>query len=149
MKERPMRNEATALVLALCANGAFGWNDFGHMVVAAVAYEDLKKTPPVRARVDALIKLNPQYGDWIKGVPVDRGAGIAFLMASRWPDAIRGDDAYFDDGKDKGETPVEPVASRNIGYADKARHKYWHYKDVGFSLDNTALEAAKVPNAAT
>jgi hypothetical protein len=139
----------TALALGLFATAASAWDDFGHMVVAAVAYENLKGSPQIRSRVDALIKLNPDYKSWVADVPAaDRGE-LAFLMAARWPDAIKRDSGYVNDGNDNGETPVEPVASLNIGYKDKARHKYWHYKDVGFSTDGTAVEPAKVPNAET
>jgi hypothetical protein len=128
---------------------AFAWNDFGHMVVASVAYSELDKAPAIRAKVDALLQLNPAYSSWVGGVPsADRGE-VAFIMASRWPDAIKADSNYVDDGKDNGETPVEPVASRNIGYKDKARHKYWHHKDIGFSTDGTTVEPPKVPNIAT
>jgi len=119
------------------------------MVVASIAYNELKKTPTVRAKVETLLKLNPAYSSWVSGVAAaDRGE-VAFLMASRWPDAIKRDSHYVNDGKDNGETPVEPIASRNIGYKDTARHKYWHYKDIGFSTDGTAVEPPKVPNIAT
>ena len=139
----------TAIALGLAATPAFAWDDFGHMVVAAIAYERLKGSPQVRAKVDALIKLNPDYKTWIVNVAAVQRGEVAFLMAARWPDAIKRESAYTNDGADNGETPTEPVASLNIGYRDKARHKYWHYEDVGFSTDGTAVEPAKVPNAET
>jgi hypothetical protein len=37
------------------------------MEVAAVAYG--RHNPPVRAKVDALIKLNPDYSKWVDGAP--------------------------------------------------------------------------------
>jgi hypothetical protein len=139
---------ATCLI-ALVSSNAQAWNNYGHMLVAAIAYEDLKATPLVRAKVDALIKLNPQYKTWINGVAAPQVGASAFLMASRWPDAIKHASDYVDDGKDRGETPVEPVASQNIGYKDHSRHKYWHYKDVGFSTDGTPVLPAKIPNVST
>lgn len=138
-----------AMVLTVSASSALAWNDFGHMVVAAVAYQSLARTPTVRSKVDALLKLHPDHGQWIEGVPAQQQGEVAFLMASRWADAIRRDSAYVNDGEDNGETPVEPAASLNIGYEDKARHKYWHYKDLGFSTDGTPVDPPKVPNAAT
>jgi S1/P1 Nuclease len=140
---------AALAALTMTAHQAHAWDDFGHMVVAAVAYEQIKATPVVRAKVDTLIKLNPQYGVWTVGVPAAQRGQVAFLMAARWADAIKGDPAYSNDGSNNGETPVEPVASQNIGYKDKNRHKYWHYKDIGFSTDNTPVEPAKVPNVQT
>ena len=56
------RSSVLAAVAAglLLASPALAWNDRGHMIVAALAYEQLE--PAARDRVDALLKLNPQYG---------------------------------------------------------------------------------------
>ena len=43
------------------------WNADGHMIVAWIAYRHF--TPPTRARVGALLQLNPQYNTWIAGLP--------------------------------------------------------------------------------
>lgn len=52
------RAVALSLVSVLIANvSAFGWGAVGHMAVAPVAYQRL--TPTTKARVDALLKLNP------------------------------------------------------------------------------------------
>src|SRR5260370_9093966 len=50
-----------ALGLAL-SDSVFAWNDRGHMTVAFIAYKQL--TPTTRDRVNALLHLNPKYGDW-------------------------------------------------------------------------------------
>jgi hypothetical protein len=42
------------------------WNDFGHMTVAAVAWD--RRSDAAKARATALLKLNPAYGDWVKGM---------------------------------------------------------------------------------
>jgi hypothetical protein len=63
-----------------------------------------------RSTVDALLKLNPNYARWVSGVPLGDRGQITFLMASRWPDAIKRDKDYTNDGVDNGETPVEPVS---------------------------------------
>jgi hypothetical protein len=145
----PLSRTAAVAALSLSAQHVRAWDDFGHMLVAAVAYKQIQATPAVRAKVDALIKLNPKYATWTAGVPAAQRAQLAFLMAARWPDAIKRDLGYSNDGNNNGETPVEPVASQNIGYRDKSRHKYWHYKDIGFSTDNTPVELPKVPNVQT
>lgn len=129
-----------ALSLALPARRVHGWNDFGHMEVAAVAFAALK--PQARARVAALLKLNPRYALWIAGAKKRDQTRIAFLRAATWADAIKGDRAYKDD---------EPVASPDspVGYADLSRHKTWHYVDLPFSPDGTPTVEPGTPNAAT
>jgi hypothetical protein len=48
-----------ALLASVAANApALAWDDQGHMMVAAVAYDKL--TPPIKARVAALLALS-QY----------------------------------------------------------------------------------------
>lgn len=140
---------AVTLVMGLCAAPARAWDAFGHMVVAAIAYERLAEVPATRARVDALVRLNPAYAGWVKDVPAGQRGRTAFLRASYWADAIKSDPDYDDDGPFNGSVPVEPVASQNKGYRDKARHKYWHYKDLGFSTDGTAVQPPQQPNVQT
>jgi hypothetical protein len=68
-KEEPLRNWlaiAALCAVSLTAGPARAWWDGGHMEIAAVAYDHLD--PAVRAKVDALIKLNPDYSKWIGGV---------------------------------------------------------------------------------
>lgn len=143
----------TALALALVglAAPAFAWNDEGHMAVAYLAYQRLQ--PEARARVNALLKLNPYYAKWRAALP--RGASEAdtdrtiFMIASTWPDQIRSDPEYMDDGPRNGNLPDGPDSSRNIGYADHLRHKYWHFIDLPYSQDGTPLPAVPTPNAET
>jgi hypothetical protein len=113
------------------------------MQIAAVAYERLD--PAVRAKVDALIKLNPDYSKWIGGVADANRDRFAFVHASTWADDIKGEDGYTD----SGDTPTSHNAARNIGYADKLRHKYWHYLDLPFSPDGTAVRPPDPVNALT
>ncbi len=143
---------ACALGLAAFAAPALAWNGFGHMVVADVAYRDLQAhAPQLLARIDALLKLNPDYAKWVAGVPASRQAEVAFVQAAHWPDDIKsGAGGYVSDGTNGGNTGVEPVASYNLGYApaDTAMHKYWHFVDNGFSPDGTPVPATPSPNAA-
>lgn len=134
-----------AFVLGAAMVPALAWDDVGHMTVAAIAYEKL--TPAARRQTAALLKLNPQYADW-QAVAKDAEEGedrIAFMMAATWPDAIKRMGDYQDDG----EIPNGPDASRNLGYADKLMHKYWHYIDLPFSPDKTPLANPRIPNAQT
>ena len=134
---------ALFLTLLTLARTASAWNSAGHMMVAAVAYERL--TPEAHARVSHLLQLNPDYPKWIEhasGADRDR---IAFVMAATWPDEIKSERDYQNDG----ERPSGPDAARNIGYADHLQHRYWHYIDLPFSTDHTALIQPQVPNAQT
>lgn len=136
------------LAIAIASSPAQAWNDFGHMEVAAAAWSKLK--PPARARAIALLKLNPKYDSWIAGVPAGQRDRIAFVRAATWADAIKRDSAYQSDGSDNGDRPPPgPDASRNIGYADHLRHKYWHFIDQPFSPDGTALQNPDTPNVST
>ncbi len=129
-----------AMTVAL-ASPARAWDDFGHMEVAAAAYKKL--AAKTRTRVDALLKLNPHYNDWIVGAKKRDQPRVAFLRAATWADAIKSDRLYKDDDQ-KAAT-----AGQNIGYADVLRHKYWHFVDKPFSLDGTPLVDAPAPNALT
>jgi hypothetical protein len=117
------------------------------MMVAALAFDRL--TPEVREKVAILLTLNPRYAEWIADVPEQEKGRIAFLRASRWADDIKSDRAYTQDGDQGGNRPAGATAGRNIGYADQLMHKYWHFVDLPFSPDNTALVDPPVPNART
>jgi hypothetical protein len=135
---------ATALVAALSfvPVTAQAWHAAGHMMTAAVAWDQM--TPNARKRAIELLKLNKDYDDWIAGVPDPDKDKMAFVRAATWPDVIKGrKPEYVDDGED----PTDPNAGQNIGYADKLMHKYWHYIDLPFSPDGTKLIQPKNPNA--
>jgi hypothetical protein len=129
--------------LLAAAPPARAWNDHGHMTIAAAAYGKLR--PAVRAKVDKLLALNPDYAGWVARVAPARRGLVAFVMASTWPDAIKHDGKHTNDG----EHPRGPAASRNVGYGDELQHRYWHYVDVPFSPDGTATTPAAAPNAET
>ena len=131
------------LILSISSSLSLAWDNFGHMTVAVIAYNHL--TPESKARVSALLKLNPNYSDWIAGVAADQQDEIAFMKAATWPDFIKSSKDY----KNDGEVPTDPGAAQNIGYADKLMHKYWHYVDMPFSPDNTPLIQPQAPNAET
>lgn len=126
------------------------WDSFGHMVVASVAYRNLDlKT---RARVDALLALNPYFSnpmEWPAQIPGTVSAATRsryiFMLAATWPDQIKNDAAYHNDGSGNGDVPDGPAASQNTGYDDFNRHKYWHFVDTPFSQDGTDVTSLPIP----
>jgi len=112
------------------------------MSVAAVAWQHL--TPATRLRASQLLRLNPDYPRWVNDVAQQDRDVVAFLKAATWPDAIKHEGGYVNDG----ERPDSPDANRNIGYEDLDEHRYWHFVDVPFSPDGAALPDIPAPNAA-
>lgn len=150
--KRSLRLAAAALLVIALNAPAYGWGNVGHMAVAYVAYQKL--TPQARRRADALVRLNPRFNSWQGEIP--RGTSAAdrrmmlFMIAATWPDQIKGDKRYRADGPNGGNLPPnDGTADRNIGYRDRALHKYWHFIDRPFSPDGTPLQNPPVPNAQT
>lgn len=131
------------LILSINSSLSLAWDSFGHMVVAAIAYDHL--TPEAKTRVSTLLQLNPNYSDWINGVSDESKDEVAFVKAATWADYIKHAPGY----KNDGETPTDSGAAQNIGYTDKLMHKYWHYIDIPFSPDDTPLIQPQEPNAET
>lgn len=133
------RRLAYSLTLIIAVSGcSYGWNSRGHMMVAAVAYDKL--TPNTKKRVAELIRRNPDFAQFVKQVP--RGTSAAkkpkmlFMIAATWPDMIKSDHRYHNDGPDpNGNVPPATGGDRNTGYDDVARHKYWHFVDISFPDD--------------
>jgi hypothetical protein len=134
---------ALGAVMILSATPAWGWDDEGHMMVAAVAWDHLGDAS--RARVTALLKLNPDYVTWIADTTPAERDRIAFVRAATWADAIKSEAGYENDGN----RPEGPDAARNIGYADHLQHRYWHFIDLPLSTDGTAVVAPATPNVQT
>src|SRR6267378_4703065 len=128
---------------------AYGWDSFGHMAVAYVAYQKL--TPQAKTRVNDLLKLNPKYSEWKGWVPAGTSQAdtdmMVFMLAAQWADEIKGDSTYRDDGSNGGNTPDGAPSSQNTGYTDLLRHRYFHFVDTPFTTDGTALPAIPTPNA--
>jgi len=132
---------------------AFAWNDRGHMTVAYIAYQHLK--PATRDRVNQLLRLNPNYGDWSSTVDKEAPEASAddrnlmiFMLAATWADRIKRDATYIKDGSQGGNRPEgSPDPGKNTGYDDLMMHKYWHFIDTPFSKDGTPLPAIPTPNA--
>jgi hypothetical protein len=139
----------TLILLGSIPTPGFAWNSRGHMMVAAIAYEQL--TPAIRSRVEALLKLNPYYATWQSQIPLsvpasERAASI-FMLAATWADAIKLDKVYRDDGTVGGDRPDGTSSFQNTGYSDVLRHKYWHFVYQPFATDGSPLPAISTPNA--
>lgn len=140
-----------ATILCLWTSAAFAWWDEGHMRIAAMAYELL--TPAAKAEANRFFRLNPRYSEWKAAAPpnsdgspgdVDR---YTFIRASVWADDIKNYKEYRDASTQ--DKPDGPKAGQNVGYSDKLIHAYWHYKDIGFSVDGTPVGDADPVNAIT
>jgi hypothetical protein len=151
--KKAARLMASALLLTIALNvPAYGWGNVGHMAVAFVAYRRLK--PRTRARADNLVKMNPFYDKWLgmipQGTSVPRRRMMLFMIAATWADQIKGDPGHHDDGPSGGNRPPnDGTAALNTGYSDTARHKYWHFINLPFTQDGTALRDPAVPNVQT
>lgn len=82
---------------------ALGWNKATHMAIGSIAYRDLQSTAPQTAdRIVALLKQHPYYrSQWFfqmdsLHLSADQQSEYLFMLAARWPDDIRGKDAYHD-----------------------------------------------------
>ncbi len=145
--------QCAAMIALLWLSPLQAWNDFGHMTVAYVAYQKLgTKT---RMRVDQLLMANPYFmSKWPAKIPMKTAAAdrpaFLFMLAATWPDAIKRDNDYHNDGASNGDRPTGPEANRNTGYDDFNRHKYWHFLDQPFTQDGASpLPPAPAPNAKT
>jgi hypothetical protein len=144
-----MKRTAVMLpLLAFSPDPALSWNGFGHMEVAAVAWDTLNDKPQIQARITELLKINPLYKSWTDDVPENIRAKVGFMRAATWPDIIKGDGQHIEDGApgSHGDRPAgTPNDFLNIGYSDNRMHKYWHFIDKPFSPDDTRLQQPEEP----
>ena len=152
MKKRVLFIAPALMLMLVCSVPSYGWWDTGHMAVAYVAYKNL--TPQTRARVDTLIQLNPKVNEWLERIPEGTSPEdkklMLFMIAATWPDLIKDDPQYRDDGTQGGNIPPDDgTGGLNLGYSDRLKRKYWHFVDLPFSPDNTPLQDPPMPNAET
>ncbi len=128
LKQLPSCGFAAACfaLLAFSVPRAAAWNGTGHMVTAAIAYDNL--SPKTKAAVTALLKTHRDYPLWMREKPAGYtdSARWAFMKASVWPDDVR---------KTPDDRPV------------------WHYVDLpvaapGYTL-SPAQKVVPTPNAQT
>jgi hypothetical protein len=76
---------------------SFGWDDAGHMTIAAEAFRQL--SPELKAQAIEVLKNHPNYQQWLKAYhsnpDVDFGTYI-FMRCSTWPDEVRGGGGPYD-----------------------------------------------------
>ena len=119
---------AILLFLLGCPSPAFAWNAAGHRLVALIAWAQL--SPASREFISGELARHPDHARWVARA-AGRGDAAIFAEASTWPDDIRNDPRFFDETRD-------PPTPQLAGYPDMARHKYWHYVDLG--RDGQAVE---------
>ena len=111
------------------------------MTVAYIAYDRL--TPGVRGHVDSIIRKHPDYARWIKDVPPEHRGIAAFMAASIWADAIRGDDRFWEPGSQSKPNPTPQLP----GFPDMEVHANWHYRDLPLSAPGAPAPRPEAPNA--
>ena len=115
-----MRPYLIALLFLLFSPLAAAWNAAGHRLVAVIAWQQL--SPANRDFVTQALGRHPDHERWVsKARSVE--SGKIFAEAATWPDDIRNDPRFHDEGGND-RTPPLP------GLPDTARHKNWHYVDV-------------------
>ncbi len=144
MTLRKKLSALAVLLMALTFRTALAWNGLGHMAVAYAAYQKL--TPAEKARVAALLQLNPYYKTWLTYIPAgtsdaDRDRDV-FMLAATWPDEIKARDSGYA-GTDT--PPKDEPDTLNDGYDAKQAHKYWHYVDTPLRSDKAVLPPLQVP----
>lgn len=110
-----------AFVLACTPALAHAWNAAGHRLTASIAWQQL--SAPSRDFVAAALARHPDYPRWVEKARSAEAADI-FAEASTWPDDIRNDPRFYNEDR---EPPTPPLP----GLSDTARHKRWHYVDLG------------------
>ncbi len=145
MTLRPLPICAVAIAALLLAQPAPAWNFVAHRIIAAIAYDRLN--PAARARVDALLKQHPDYSTmFLRDAPAEEPgrSRAAFIAAATWPDQLRNDHRFYDETASE----VRPTPKRP-GFPDMQRHGGWHFIDLPFSQDGTALVPPPSPNIVT
>ena len=115
-----MRPHLIALLFLLFSPLATAWNAAGHRLVAVIAWQQL--SPASRDFIAQALGRHPDHERWVGKARSAEPAKI-FAEAATWPDDIRNDPRFYDEGE---SDPTRPLP----GFPDSARHKSWHYVDV-------------------
>ena len=71
------------------------WNSTGHMIVAAIAYDQMDTE--LQYKVRDILEKHPMYNSWMQEMPDNFNEGAYLMMkSSLWPDQIRRTDDPFD-----------------------------------------------------
>ena len=109
-----------ALFFALVPALAHAWNAAGHRLTANIAWQQL--SPGSRSFVANALSRHPDYAHWVESAGSTAAIDI-FAEAATWPDDIRRDPRFYNDGEEAATPPLS-------GLSDTARHKRWHYIDL-------------------
>lgn len=137
-----LRSALAGLACLLMAAPAAAWDDQGHMMVAAVAYDHL--VPATRTRIAQLLALSAYPTNGINNAGQRDADKAVFMMAATAVDAIKRSPDFVNDGEDPTKAQH---ATDNVGFSDRAMHRYWHYIDIPFSPDGTPLVQPQAVNA--
>lgn len=116
-----MRRLVLALCFTLAAPLAHAWNAAGHRLAAFIAWQQL--SPPSQEFITTALARHPDYRRWLEKARPGEAVDI-FVEASTWPDNIRRDPRFYDEAREPATPPIP-------GLTDTARHKRWHYVDLG------------------
>lgn len=119
MAARRRRAGLLCLLLFAASAPADAWNAAGHRLSATIAWREM--APATRAAAGRLLAGHPEYARWTAHAPAGDADHAAFLAAATWPDDIKRDRRFHDDGD--APTATQP------GFPDMARHRRWHYAD--------------------
>lgn len=104
---------AALLVLVLGARPAYAWDNFGHKLVARIAWENM--TPLARSRAIAILRAaQPETGlqGTVTGTLGPQQQIDLFVFAATWPDEVR-----------------DTSNATNMLRSEKYHHQYRHYVD--------------------
>ena len=100
---------------------AHAWNAAGHRLIAVIAWQQL--SPASQASITEALMRHPDQARWAEKARSSEGIDL-FAEASTWPDDIRQDPRFYDEHREAATPPLP-------GLSDTARHKRWHYVDLG------------------
>jgi hypothetical protein len=110
------------------------------MTVAAIAYQQLSE--PVRTKVDTLLAQHPDFAILSQGPSDDPDFGLRVLMrAATYPDLIKSDPRFIE-----GDEPQPGDPAPLPGFPHMLRGRNWHFINVPFSTDGTALRPPRPIN---
>jgi S1/P1 Nuclease len=115
-----MHRPLIALSFLLLTTHALAWNAAGHRLVALIAWQQL--SPASQDFSTAALASHPDHGRWLDKARSADPAAI-FAEAATWPDDIRSDPRFYDEGRDESTPSLS-------GLSDTARHRRWHYVDL-------------------
>ena len=105
-----MRPYLIALLFLLFSPLAAAWNAAGHRLVAVIAWQQL--SPANRDFVTQALGRHPDHERWVsKARSVE--SGKIFAEAATWPDDIRNDPRFHDEGGNDRTPPLHPPRSRS------------------------------------